>query len=618
VGAGLVTAMASGIARMAVALFVCLPPLEVSTPMPTPTSAPPTQAIANNTATEETMTATAFAWQNCSQNDSTADLYNDSCGTGYYDDYPSECSYYDDEDFTAYQQCCGCAGHWKDWSASKDCISNGVTSSADNQSCSEDVAFCGYNETECRKAAAYLGLELGVSWHNISFSSPNQGEVGCYMWKHGYLADSAFYGLLDDGSEPQNDSQLPDVKAAKVRLPGTHSCGAFAPTPEPIPEPSPEPTPAALTPEPIPEHSSELTTTMETAKTTVTAKTTATATTTTTAMTSTTISTITAVESSGNGNAPEGPTPEPTAEPTPMPTAEPAQADTSTTTAETMAAATTAADGGTKVVKEVVQVIDMEIAIDDVQNFDVKVFEEQLITASNLSSEEVEIEVEFAVKAKFSISEAVSEEECVTAVAAASVVDPAQVTCTIFTNSTRRLSPATMLSARRLAAVNVEVEIKTEYRVDVPVIKESVANRTKLAEALQKTTGKPVLPTVTEAPTSAVKVITKVTTPASKPADGNGDNETPQPLTFSSEALASISGAVGGVVEVKGVVATVEERMVTEPPTSVPTAAPTPAEDPAGSNDTRAGSSGEVDLAAGLAVWPGAALAALATAAAVA
>ena len=45
----------------------------------------------------------------CANDDSTTDDYGDTCSS-YYDDWPSACGYYDDEDFTASEQCCACGG----------------------------------------------------------------------------------------------------------------------------------------------------------------------------------------------------------------------------------------------------------------------------------------------------------------------------------------------------------------------------------------------------------------------------------------------------------------------------------------------------------------------------
>lgn len=222
----------------------------------------------------------------------------------------------------------------------------------------------------------------------------------------------------------------------------------------------------------------------------------------------------------------------------------------------------TQAGGGTEVTRQVVQTIDMEITIDDVSNFDVNVFKEQLVKAGGLNADEVTIDkVEFIVKAKFSFSEAVSEEECAEAIAKANSVDVAQVTCTIA----RRLSPETRSARQLQTAVSVEAEIKTDNAADVAGIKESVTNGTKLAAALTETTGKTVQPRVTEQPNTVVTVITKVATPVTE--DGAGGSTEPQPLSFDSEALASIGSAVGGTVEVQSISAVIEEGTVTEAPT---------------------------------------------------
>jgi len=227
----------------------------------------------------------------CVDDDSTTDFVNGTCGNRFYDFYPSGCGYYDDDDFSSFQQCCACQGIWRAWNLSKGCVNNDTTTDIDGYSCfasgvyyweapstcgyyddddftagehccacgggtkQVDMPFCGYGEEECRRAAAALGLALGAPWANGSFASPNKSEDGCYTWGYGYWAGGAYYGLLDDGSEPRGDAQLPDVKAPKVRLPGKHSCG---PTPAPVPAPAPAadasvpPHNAALAPAPAP------------------------------------------------------------------------------------------------------------------------------------------------------------------------------------------------------------------------------------------------------------------------------------------------------------------------------------------------------------------------------
>ena len=45
----------------------------------------------------------------CVNDDSTEDEYDDTC-TDWYDDNPDGCGGYDDEDFTASEQCCACGG----------------------------------------------------------------------------------------------------------------------------------------------------------------------------------------------------------------------------------------------------------------------------------------------------------------------------------------------------------------------------------------------------------------------------------------------------------------------------------------------------------------------------
>jgi len=242
----------------------------------------------------------------------------------------------------------------------------------------------------------------------------------------------------------------------------------------------------------------------------------------------------------------EAPTPMPTEAPTPMPTPE---------------------AGVTKVVREVSQRVGAEIKVDSVKEFDQNAFKEQLLAAAaevaGVSASEVTITIEkvsYAVKAKFSFSPAITKAMCEAALAVANnVSDVSQVNCTIIS---RRLSPDTMLKARQLeGAENFLTEITTDNVDDIAGIKESVANATNLLAALQETTGETVQLNMTEAPTESVTVVTAVRYLAPD------DSAEPEPLTFSSEALNSISSAVGGTVEVTSVSAVIEERTVIVAPT---------------------------------------------------
>jgi len=228
---------------------------------------------------------------------------------------------------------------------------------------------------------------------------------------------------------------------------------------------------------------------------------------------------------------------------------------------------------GAKVVKEVVTVVDMEIEIEDVTQFNEEAFKAELAKVADSDVKDVVIEkVEFLVKAEYSFSAEITEDEVVAAIAEAAGVDKDRVTVAITT--ARRLSAASESHARRLAGINVEAEIKAEKAGEVAAIKEAAEDEAALVEAVKTVANVEVVAQVTKAPKTVVQVVTKVkTNPLPSPADsGSSDSEAAAPtLEFSSEDLAGMGEAAGGTVEVKEIKRTVEYRTET-----VPTPAPAP------------------------------------------
>lgn len=187
------------------------------------------------------------------------------------------------------------------------------------------------------------------------------------------------------------------------------------------------------------------------------------------------------------------------------------------------------------VVAEVVQEVTAEVVLADVTSFDVETFKEQMASQAGMAASAIEIErVDYKVDVTYNFAEAITESQAITAVASAAGVSESQVSVTI-TNA-RRLFDASLRTARRLQAVNVEASIRTATATAVAAIKTGVSDSTAVAAAVQTATGKAVTATVAVAPVTKVEVVT-----AMKAATA--------PVLTSSQ-LATIGEAVGGTVQV--------------------------------------------------------------------
>merc|ERR1711972_271483 len=83
---------------------------------------------------------------------------------------------------------------------------------------------CGYGPEACRVAAQQLNLKVGgIAWY------PFEGkykETGCFAYSNWPWKGYAWYGLRDDGSDVQGETDLTAVGVDRFRLEGTHNCSA--------------------------------------------------------------------------------------------------------------------------------------------------------------------------------------------------------------------------------------------------------------------------------------------------------------------------------------------------------------------------------------------------------
>lgn len=118
--------------------------------------------------------------ENCANDDTTADVYGDTC-TSWYDFYPGDCGWYDDDDFDSVSQCCMCGGGCTgdDCSATTD---DSTDDSTDDDSCTNDMRFVDVYGDSCLYYDTYPS-ECGGFYDTDDFHSDEQccacGGTGC-------------------------------------------------------------------------------------------------------------------------------------------------------------------------------------------------------------------------------------------------------------------------------------------------------------------------------------------------------------------------------------------------------------------------------------------------------
>ena len=106
------------------------------------------------------LSALSVAADDCVNDDSTTDSYDDTCSS-YYDSNPGDCGSADDEDFTASEQCCACA------TTDDDCVNDESTTDLYSADCTYYDYYpseCGYYDNEdftaslqCCACGGFLG-----------------------------------------------------------------------------------------------------------------------------------------------------------------------------------------------------------------------------------------------------------------------------------------------------------------------------------------------------------------------------------------------------------------------------------------------------------------------------